>query len=422
MSTANIGVSTAYIGVNTADIGMNTADMGMNTAEMDDADASRSGMPHARRLLLVGGGHAHLAVIAAFGRKPEPGVEVMLLSRDRLTPYSGMLPGGLSGRYRRKDIHINLEHLCAACGIRLVIDEALGFDLASKQVLQRAGAPLTYDILSVDVGIESDMATIPGAASHALPVKPVHGLLARWDVLKARMQMAPAASHLAVIGGGAAGVELVLAMAARLRKEAARVERDLSRLSFTLIAPEGILPQANPGVQRRAGDALRRAGIGVVADARVNHITADSLTLADGRDLPVNMAVLATGGVAPACLAKGDLPLSEAGFIAVRQTLQVMGDEDVFAVGDCADMIAEPRPKAGVFAVRQGHVLARNLRRRLRGKVLEVYRPQQQWLSILDMSDGSAIAGRGRWLAVQGRWVMRWKTWLDRRFVRLYSP
>lgn len=389
----------------------------MSIADRGDATA-----PVLRRLLLVGGGHAHLAVIAAFGRKPEPGVEIMLLTRDRLTPYSGMLPGGLAGRYRRKDVHINLEHLCAACGIRLVIDEATGFDLAGKQVLRRSGAPLTYDILSVDVGIESALAAIPGAASHALPVKPVHGLLARWDVLKARMHISPGASHLAVIGGGAAGVELVLAIAARLRKEAARVERDLASLSFTLIAPDGVLPQANSGVRRRALDALRRAGVSVIADARVSHISADHLSLSDGRDFPVTMAVLATGGAPPACLARSDLPLSDAGFIAVRQTLQVIGDANVFAGGDCADMTIDPRPKAGVFAVRQGHVLARNLRRRLRGEAMEPYRPQRQWLSILDTSDGSAIAGRGRWLAVEGRWVMRWKTWLDRRFVKLYSP
>jgi pyridine nucleotide-disulfide oxidoreductase family protein len=379
-----------------------------------------------KRLLLIGGGHAHLAVIAAFGRKPEPGVEVVLLSRDRLTPYSAMLPGGLSGRYRRKDVHINLDQLCAASHVRFVVDEAIGFDCANKQVLRRGGASLGYDVLSIDVGIESNINAIPGAANpgttgHVLPVKPVHGLLARWDVLKASMTMSKSTTHLAVIGGGAAGVELVLAMAARLRKEIARVERDTAKLTFTLIAGENLLPQANPRMRKLAAAALRRAGVVLVAGARVRQINTDHLELDDRSKIAANLVVLATRGVAPSWLAQGDLPLSDTGFVAVRQTLQVMGDENVFAAGDCAQMISDPRPKAGVFAVRQGYVLARNLRRHLRGKALAIYQPQRTWLSIIDTADGSAIAGRGRWFAVQGRWVMLWKTWLDRRFVRFYS-
>jgi pyridine nucleotide-disulfide oxidoreductase family protein len=389
-----------------------------------------------KRLLLIGGGHAHLAVIAAFGRKPVPGVEVVLLSRDRLAPYSGMLPGGLSGRYRRKDVHINLEQLCAASSVRFIEDEAVSFDCAAKLVHRRGGAPLGYDLLSIDVGIESDINAIPGAASsnaassnaaspnaaiHILPVKPVHGLLARWDVLKASMTMSTQTTHLAVIGGGEAGVELVLAMAARLRKEVSRVNRDTGKMMFTMIAGARLLPQANPRMRKLASAALRRAGIVLIEGQRVKQINTNSLTLDNGRMIDANLVVMATGGVPPSCLAKGDLPLSEAGFIAVRQTLQVMGDDDVFAAGDCADMIADPRPKAGVFAVRQGYVLARNLRRRLRGKALATYKPQRAWLSILDTADGSAIAARGRWFAVSGRWVMLWKTWLDRRFVRFYS-
>jgi selenide, water dikinase len=96
-------------------------------------------------------------------------------------------------------------------------------------------------------------------------------------------------------------------------------------------------------------------------------------------------------------------------------------DDSIFAAGDCATMTDDPRPRAGVFAVRQGPVLARNLMAAALGKPLETYRPQGDFLTILRSGKGRAIAGRGRFLALEGRWVWRWKDRIDRNFMALFQ-
>jgi selenide,water dikinase len=129
--------------------------------------------------------------------------------------------------------------------------------------------------------------------------------------------------------------------------------------------------------------------------------------------------VWVAGAAPPPWLAASGLPSDATGFVRVGTTLQVDGHPDLFAVGDCAAF--EPAlAKAGVFAVRQGPVLARNLRAHLSGKHLRPYRPQRDFLALLNLGDGSALGTK--WgLAAEGRSVFALKDRIDRRFVRRFQ-
>ncbi|WP_230529946.1 FAD-dependent oxidoreductase [Microvirga roseola] len=366
-----------------------------------------------KNLLLVGGGHAHVFVLEAFARNPEPGLRLILVAKDVRTPYSGMLPGHLAGLYSRDEMHIDLEVLARRSGATLIQDEAVGFDAAGKRALLRSGEALSYDILSIDIGITPDLSGIEGAAEHALAVKPIGDLLEKWDRLVEKALRPDGPRRFAIIGGGVAGICLAFAVRAFLGT------RLSDPLHLALIGASDA-PGINAGMRRRIARAFERRGIEVFKGEAAG-VDPKGVTLSSGERIAADAVLVSTHAAPPPALAGTDWAKDEHGFLAIRPTLQVLNDNSVFAAGDCATMPAHPRPKAGVFAVRQGPVLARNLRRYGRGEALEEHRPQRKHLVLISTGDGRAIGGRGRFVAFQGRFAWRLKDWLDRRFMRRFT-
>jgi selenide,water dikinase len=370
-----------------------------------------------KRLLLLGGGHAHVQVLAALAREPLPGVEVLLLTPRRRQMYSGMVPGLVAGRYRAEDCAIALGPLAAAAGARLIEGVAIGLDAAARRV-RAAGADapgdeIDYDILSVDTGPEMDRDAIPGARAHALFVRPIEDFVQRLDALWARA--AESRLDIAVVGGGAAGFELVLALRQRLGEASAR--DGAARLSLVTGGPPPLAAYP-PSVVARGRAALAGQGVNAIEDVCLG-IEAGKLHLRSGANLPCDVVLLAVGGAAPGWLAGSGLALDARGFIATGPSLQSLSHAEVFAAGDVASRPDAPHPKSGVYAVRAGPPLALNLRRFAAGLPLASYRPQRRTLNLLSLGDGSAIAVWGGWWA-QGRWVWRWKDRIDRGFVARY--
>jgi len=370
--------------------------------------------PLLKDLVLVGGGHAHVHVVKSFGMKPMPGVRLTLIGRDIETPYSGMIPGFVAGRYSFDECHIDLARLAAWSGARLIHAEAAGLDRANRQVLLKDRPPISYDLLSIDVGSSPSLGAIPGAARHATAVKPIAELGRRWLAFLDRMQGWRGPLRIAVIGGGAGGVELTLAIDHRLREVARNAE-----LAVTLATKGEILSGQAAAARQRMRAIFRRRGVRLIENDAATRIEHGAVHLASGQCLDIDDVFVVTEASAAGWFAGTGLALDDRGFFAVEPTLRSASDELIFAVGDCATVAAHRRPKAGVFAVRQGPPLAENLRRVLLGKVPEPFTPQSRYLSILGTGDGDAVATRGAW-AVEGKWVWRWKDHIDRKWMRMY--
>ncbi len=377
--------------------------------------------PVLRDIVLVGGGHSHVTVLRQFGMRPVPGVRLTLVCRDSHTPYSGMLPGYVAGHYSFDEVHIDLRRLARFAGARFLHDEAVGFDLASSKVLCRGRPPLPYDWLSINIGSTPQTAGVTGAAEHAVAVKPISGFDTRWRVLLDRVRNDVGKTRIAVVGGGAGGVELVLAMQYRLRNELRALGRNPDDLAFHLLTADPlILPTHNAFVRRAFERVLAVHSITLHRNAQVNHVSATGVRTAAGEAVPADEIVWVTQAGGASWLSATGLGLDAAGFIKVTDTLQTVTDPHVFAAGDVASMVGYPLEKAGVFAVRQGPPLAENLRRAVEGRALKPYRPQRRWLALISTGDRRAVASRGAWSA-QGGWVWRWKDWIDRRFMAKFN-
>lgn len=371
-------------------------------------------------LVLVGSGHAHVTVIRALGMRPEPGLVVTCIAKELEAPYSGMLPGLVAGHYTDDQCHIDVVRLCNWAGVRLVHGVATGIDREAKRVEIEGRAPLAYDLMSIDVGITPLLDGIEGAAEHALAVKPISTFMPRWRELEAAALAPSGPRRIAVIGSGAAGFELILAARHRLLMQARGAGIDPAAFRFVLLGTE-LLPSHNARARALARKELERQGVELIEGEMVAAVSADHVRLAGGRKIPADAVMASTrAGAAPWFKASG-LPVDRHGFLAVRPTLQILDDDDIFAVGDCAHVLDHPREKAGVFAVRQGPPLTENLRRRVQGMAAEPFVPQKQFLTLLSTGGRHAIAARGSSLAISGGWIWRWKDRIDQEFMQSFN-
>lgn len=368
-----------------------------------------------KRLVLAGGGHAHVEVLRRLRLAPIEDVEVVLVSPHADTPYSGMLPGLVAGLYRRTEAYIALAPLARLPRARFVIGRVALFAPAASAVVLEDGERLEYDVLSLDIGSTPATAGVPGAREHTIGVKPVDAFLARFAALVGEVR-AGAVRRIAVVGGGAAGIEVLLAMRQRLAAEGAPA------VEWRLVTDAAeLLPSHAAGVRKVFARVLAERGVAVHLDHRAERVLPGRVLCAAGREIAADAIVWAIGAGPPALLRDSGLALDGAGFVAVGETLQSSSHANVFAAGDVASIIGHPRPRSGVYAVRQGPPLAHNLRAALQGEALVRHVPQRHALAIISTGNRYAVATRGNWV-LEGRWVWRWKDWVDRRFMARYAP
>lgn len=338
---------------------------------------------------------------------------VTLVVDNPIAVYSGMVPGFVAGQYRAEELEIDAVPLARRAGARVIFAPCRGVDAEARQVLLEGRPPIRYDLCSFDVGSTVGGLDLPGIREHAVPTRPISRFIERVDAIieRAREVGASRPFELVVVGGGAGGVELAATFEARLRAAGAR-----PHITLVHSGPR-LLPGYGEALIRRVQRALDRREVTVLTGRRVIAAAAGSVELDGGGSLLCDALIWVSGAVSHPLFEPSGLATDSRGFVLTRPTLQVKGYDDLFAVGDCATMVDFPEtPKAGVYAVRQGPFLTRNLRASLAGQPLEPYRPQADFLTLLNLGDGTAI-GAKKGLAFEGGWVMRWKDWIDRRFM-----
>jgi selenide, water dikinase len=376
--------------------------------------------PVIKDVVLVGVGHAHVQVLRRFGMKPVPGVRFTLITREMHTPYSGMLPGLVAGTYGFDDAHIDTGPLARFAGARLYQSAAIGIDIAAKRVICDNRPPVPYDILSINTGSTPNTALVPGAAEYTIPVKPIDRFLHHFEALRARVAQG-AERRIALVGAGAGGVELMLALERRLRREREAAGRNPHDLSFVLISGTRTILPGFPAAFRRHFEVIcAERGIEIVTGNLVERVEPGRLHLGGGSSIAADEVLWTTEARPPEWLKSSGLPVDDAGFIKVDEMLRADGHMDIFAAGDIVAFDPRPLPKSGVYAVRAGPVLAENIRRTLIGKRLTPYRPQRDAMYLISTGDAHAVGTRNG-ITFAGNWVWRWKDWIDRRFMQRFN-
>lgn len=363
-----------------------------------------------KRVILGGGGHSHLSVLEDWRRNPVPQSDLILVTPHRHAAYSGMLPGWIEGIYQRDQLLIDLTPLAEAAGARLVLEEIVGLDADRHRVSLSSGDTLDYDVLSLATGGSPDQSMFSALAGSLVPVRPLESFVQSWEGIRERLADGSIGT-IAVVGGGAAGAEIALAISASLSSEAAGARMIL------VAGTAGLLNEHSPGARRKVRTALAARGVSVIESDAVGEER--GLFLSDGRLIAPDCIIVTTGSRPPAWLADSGLALGRAGGVAVGPNMRSVSHARVFSAGDVSERTDRTLSKSGVHAVKAGPILAANLRAAVTGRPLRRYEPRRKNLFLISTGKRHAILAWGG-MAAQGRWVWRLKDRIDRRFVTRY--
>lgn len=366
-------------------------------------------LPQTTDILLIGGGHAHALVLRMWGMRPLAGARVTVVNPGPIAPYTGMLPGAVAGHYTRREMMIDLVRLARFAGATAILDRVIALDTANRTATLSSGRVLAYDIASIDIGIASDLPEIPGYSDHGVSAKPLGDYAARWEGFVASPPDDP---RLVIIGAGVGGVELALASAHRLKAKGKRPLVTLIEQGATA------LPGVSEATRNTLLDALKKSAITLKTGVTAQEISKDHVRLSDQSTLPSDFTLSVAGARPQAWLAETGLALHQ-GFLSVTPTLQT-SDPSVFAAGDCAHLTHAPRPKAGVFAVREAPILFHNLRAAATDSWMREYAPQKDYLKLVSMGGKTAVADKFG-LRTGGPWLWRMKDRIDRTFMEKFE-
>ena len=373
-----------------------------------------------RDVVLLGVGHTNAHVLRMWRMHALPNARLTCVSDFPVATYSGMLPGVLAGLYPRDRMEIDLVRLTASAGARLILDEVTGLDLTAQRLVFKDRAPIPYDVLSVGIGSSPRLEGVSVSGSSLVPIKPMQTLIDRLSDRLENWKRAQSSTQrnvrIVVVGGGAGGVEVSLCVPAFARRVLG--ETDVA-VSIVHAGPV-LVPGARPATSARAEEELWRRGAGVHLGRTVTEVSEDRVLMDDGNNLAADVVLWATGAAPPDLLGKLGLPRNESGFLLTRETQRTTAQSPVFVVGDAGTRESDPTPKAGVYAVRQGPILWENIQRSLAGRDLIPYKPQHDFLKLLNLGDGRAI-GEYRGVSFSGRWAWTLKDWIDRRFMDKYQ-
>jgi pyridine nucleotide-disulfide oxidoreductase family protein len=367
-----------------------------------------------KRLVLLGGGHAHVEVLRSLALLPAPRWQVTLVTPYPRLTYSGMVPGHFAGHYALDECTIDLRALCERAGAKLTLTTVSLVSPDANEVICADATVLSYDVLSVNVGSAPNPGGASGVERHAALMRPLENAVHAFDDVLARAAAGRVAS-VSVVGGGAAAIELALAMSHRFGREGFEAPPHVRVLTDAAV----LAPNLPDGARRRLRARLRERGIGAHTDSAVVQVGPGFIRLKSGLEFATEAVFWATGGAAPAWPRQSGLATDPQGYLLANERLQSASHPNVFGAGDCINQLGRSLPKAGVFAVRAGPVLAHNLAAALEGRPLVEHVPKARYLALISTGERHAV---GTWgpLAWSGAWVWRWKDRIDRRFIARY--
>jgi selenide,water dikinase len=372
-----------------------------------------------QKIVLVGGGHSHITVLEQFANHPLSDSQLTLVTDSQTTIYSGMVPGFVAGQYRQEELEIDIKKLAQQAKAQVVISKAVKIDTQERKILLANGLPIRYDIASFNIGATMAGRYLPGIHQHTTKTRPLGLFIKQVDkILQAAQKHYSTTTpfRVVVVGAGMGGIELAFTLQQRLQQNVSTTVQVL-----ILQNKPRILDHYSDSLAHRVHQLGKERNIKIQCNRKVVAVEPNTVILEDGKCIHCQAVLWVTGPDSHPIFKESGLSTDDLGFVRVHSTLQIENQNNLFATGDCATLTDYPQtPKAGVYAIRQGTYITRNIRSLLSGKPLHIYRPQKDFLALINLGNGRALGTKWGQL-VEGKWVMTLKDRIDRSFVKRFQ-
>jgi NADH dehydrogenase FAD-containing subunit len=365
-----------------------------------------------KNLVLVGGGHAHLTCLKMLKQFVDRGHRVTLISPTPYHYYSGMGPGMLGGTYSPREIRFNIRRMAESAGAEFVAGAVTHIDGQKRFLTLSAGQKVAFDVASFNTGssVPLNSVTITDC-QNVFSVKPIINLLKARRAILALLR--DRKLRILIVGGGPAGLEIA--------GNAWKLIHDQSgEAQITLLAGKRLLGNFPEQVRRLALRSFEARTIEIIEGTHLSTLEHGSAKLADGRQLPFDVALLALGVKPDPLFSDSGLATGPDGGLLVNEYLHALDYPNIFGGGDCISFQGRPLDKVGVYAVRQNPVLFNNLLASLEGQHLIPFLPQSDYLLIFNLGNGRGIFWRKNWVW-NGRLAFILKNYIDRKFMRKFQ-
>ncbi|WP_404449043.1 FAD-dependent oxidoreductase [Sutcliffiella horikoshii] len=356
-------------------------------------------------ILLVGGGHAHLKCLLEIRKKPLPNQNILLISPNRYQYYSGMFSGYTEGLYSIDEIRIDLKTMSEKAGVTFIEDKVTEISVTDKTLETKAGTKISFSVVSFDTG-----SLIEGPSSfkdYLVQIKPNY-LFAK-KIMEYREVEFPI-----VVGGGASGVEIALAITAWRKKNGLPT-------NVSLITSSNLLPSSSTKASKRVTYIAKQKGLSIIEDDSVAKMNECQMITQNGRCLSHSQVLWLTGPSPSGIFKKSSLPCDQTGFLLTERTLQAKGLPFIFGAGDCITLEAFPDlPKNGVYAVRQAELLWRNITSYINGEMYFTFTPQRHYLSLLSTGNKEALLQYGSFTA-HNKLAWKLKNKIDTDYIKKFK-
>lgn len=362
----------------------------------------------AKHLVLAGGGHAHMTILANLQHFIDRKYRVSVIAPSPHHYYSGMGPGMLGGTYRPEQIRFATQNLVNKKGARFILDQVERIDPEKKQLFLVSGSDITYDVISFNTGSQVPQERVVQKQTDTFTVKPIEKLI---QARKRIIELSESRKiTICIVGGGPSAVEMA-GNIWNISKEKCKYEPFIR-----ILAGKKILAQFPERIRNMAKKSLEDRGIEIDESGYADQISPRKIRFDSGHTTTAEIIILAMG-IRPSPIFKvSGLPLGPDGGLRVNRFLQSPDYPDIFGGGDCIYFEDQPLDKVGVYAVRQNPILYHNLMAALSGRRLKPFDPGHGYLLILNMGDGTGIYFK-KWLQFKGRLAFKLKDYIDRKFI-----
>ncbi len=369
-------------------------------------------IPPKNRIVLVGGGHSHCVFLKMWAMKEvKLPLDIVLINPSAFTPYTGMLPGLISGDYRRKDAYVDLVKLCNASGVRLLIGSVEKINPYRKSLVIKGRPEITFDVVSIDVGIKSLAENFLSKSETLISAKPMGELYEKWKEFLSQVHKNNKKA-VTIVGGGLGGVELAFAV-----KEA--LEKNQSPHNITIIDKGKILKRETTKLCKKLTKLLMAKEIKIIENINILSLNDNKILLSSKTSIHSDFTIMTAGSHPYSWIEESGIPCKN-GFVVVDSYLKSPKFPFLYAAGDCAHIDSTPREKAGVFAVRAGPYLFHNITSSFGNRTFRKFYPQRRHLKLISIGKRKAISS-GRGFQLSGSAIWHWKNFIDKKFMKGFS-